>query len=77
MLYTVFVAICLAGMSPTECDRHTAVDWMTAPEPAEGLGMCAKAGIEYAAQSRLLRAGTYPKIFCSTGGGGPPPENLI
>src|SRR5262245_41023445 len=28
MLYTVFVAICLAGMNPAECDRHTAVEWV-------------------------------------------------
>jgi hypothetical protein len=76
MLYTVFVAICLAGMNPAECDRHTAVEWVATPEPAQGLGMCAMTGIEYAAEQHLLRAGTYPKVFCSSGGGEPAQEDL-
>lgn len=37
MLYTVFVAICLTGMSPSECNRYTAVDLSPAPERAGGL----------------------------------------
>jgi hypothetical protein len=76
MLYTVFVAICLAGMSPDQCDRHNAVDWIPAPEKAEGLGMCAKLGLEFAIESHLVTGGTYPKIFCSVGGAGKP-DNVI
>ena len=75
MLYTVYVAICVASMSPTQCDRHTAVDWIPAPEQAQGLGMCAQTGYEFAAESNLVKAGTYPKIFCSIGGT-PKPENV-
>ena len=76
MLYSVFVAICLAGMSPDKCDRRTAVDWIPAPEPAQGLGMCAILGLEFAAESHLVTRGTYPKIFCSVGGGGPKPDDV-
>jgi hypothetical protein len=75
MPYAIFVAICLSNVAPDHCDRRTAVDWFPVPEQAEGLGMCAKTGYEFAAQSNLLRQGTYPKIFCSIGK--PPlPDNV-
>jgi hypothetical protein len=76
MLYSVFVAICMTSMNPTQCDRHTAVAWFPAPEQAEGLGMCAKTGYEFAAESHLIKEGTYPKVFCSFGGA-PRPDNVI
>jgi len=63
-------------MNPTQCDRHTAVDWIPAPEQAEGLSMCAQTGYEFAAESNLVREGTYPKIFCSVGAGAPRPDDL-
>jgi hypothetical protein len=76
VLYTIYVAICVASMNPTQCDRHTAVDWIPAPEQAEGLSMCAQTGYEFAAESNLVREGTYPKIFCSVGAGAPRPDDL-
>jgi hypothetical protein len=70
MLYTVFIAICLAGISPRECSRHNAVDWVAAPEHVEGLGMCAIYGQQYAADTSLVKLGeTYPKVYCSPGTG--------
>ena len=75
MVYAIFVAICVSNIAPAQCDRHTAVDWLSVTEQAEGLGMCAKTGFEYAAESNLIRRGTYPKIFCSVGK--PPlPDNV-
>jgi hypothetical protein len=75
VLYTVYIAICMASMSPTQCDRHTAVDWIPAPQQVEGLGSCAQTGYEFAAESNLVKEGTYPKIFCSAAGV-PQPNNL-
>lgn len=61
MLYTAFIAICLA-VGP--CDRHHAVDWIAAPEPQQGLGMCMKHGLAYAAESNLARPGEIVKVYC-------------
>lgn len=65
MLYTAFIAICLIGMSPKECDRHSATSWVVAPENQAGLAACMIHGQQYAAESRLVEVGeTYAKVYC-------------
>lgn len=64
MLYTVFLAICIAGTPVVQCNGTTARDWIVAPEPQQGLSACAIHGQQYAAQSRLLHTGDMLKIFC-------------
>jgi hypothetical protein len=71
MLYTVFIAVCLIGMKPRDCDHASAVDWVAAPEQQIGLAGCMIHGQEYAANSRLVIEGkTYAKIYCV------PPTNI-
>ena len=65
MMYLVYVAICLSTMAPRDCDRASAVDWVAAPEPQQGLSACMIQGIEYISQACLVQSGkTYPKVFC-------------
>jgi hypothetical protein len=65
MLYTVFVAVCLAGTPVRDCDRHSAISWVAAPEQQHGLAACMIHGQEYAAQAPgLIREGTYVKVYC-------------
>ena len=63
MLYTVFIAICLHGTPVKDCNQLTAQDWIVAPEP-QFLSMCAVHAQQYAAQSHLVRAGEFIKVFC-------------
>jgi hypothetical protein len=61
MLYTVFVAVCLTGTPVRDCDRHSAVSWIAAPEQQQGLGACMLHGMEYVSQAPgLIRNGVYP-----------------
>ena len=64
MLYQALVAVCLSTVPAKDCNRHTAVDWMVAPETQTSLSGCFIHGMEYSAQSRLVKEGTYPKVFC-------------
>lgn len=70
MLFSIYLAICAAATPVSECDRLTAVHWLIGPaseHPSQahvGLAACMLAGQEYAAQSRLVAAGTYLKVYC-------------
>jgi len=63
-MYTVFVAVCLASVSPPACQEATALHWVVAPEAPVGAAGCLAHGMEYAAASRLVAPGTYSKVFC-------------
>jgi hypothetical protein len=65
MMYIVYIAVCLVSMAPRDCDRSSAVDWVSAPEPQPGLAACMIHGQEYVSQARLVQPGTtYPKVYC-------------
>lgn len=69
-MLTAFIAICLIGTPPEQCQLDTAVGWLVAPERQHHYGSCFSHGQQYAAQSRLVTEETYLKIFCL------PPEKL-
>jgi hypothetical protein len=66
-MYSVFIAVCLLAVPAKECRRETSVAWIVAPEHPETQGGCMRHGMLYAASSNVVVAGSYPKIFCSTG----------
>ena len=68
-MFITFVAICLAATPVQECQKETALDWIVAPERHESMSGCFQHGVHYAAQSRLVKPDTYPKIFCRSPGG--------
>jgi hypothetical protein len=71
MIYIVYIAVCLVGMTPKDCNHSNAVDWIAAPEPQQGLAACMIHGEEYVSQARLVIPGkTYPKVYCQ------PPTNI-
>jgi hypothetical protein len=66
MFYTIFIAICMSSTPAQDCGRDSAVDWIAVPnlDRMGGLSGCQIAGMEYAAQTRLVTPGTYAKIYC-------------
>ena len=69
MLYTVAIAVCLAATPLTECHEPTAVAWIVSPEQPDSPAGCLIHGMQYAANSRLVSAGSYAKVFCTPGAG--------
>jgi hypothetical protein len=67
MFYAVYIAVCLAGMLSADCDKHTAVHWVVAPERQASLTDCFRFGLFYISQTALIVPGkTYPKVFCQS-----------
>ena len=64
MLYSVFIAICLAATPHPACQKDNSTMWVQAPEDAPGLAACQRLGMLYIAESRLVGPGVYPKVFC-------------
>jgi hypothetical protein len=64
MNFIAAIAICLSTTPAPECQRKTAVHWLTVPEASTGLSGCMREGMLAAARSRLLRGDDYPKVFC-------------
>lgn len=67
MLYSVAVAICLSTTPVKDCNRHSAVGWISDIAEVHGLGICQMAGIQEAHSRHLLDAETYPKVYCTPG----------
>lgn len=64
MLYSALVVVCMAATPVQQCNGPTSLHYMAAPEPQQGLSACAIHGLQYAAESHLVVAGTYAKVFC-------------
>lgn len=73
MTYIAIIAICLASVGARDCNRHTAVDWIVAPEQQHGLAACMLHGQQYVSQSHLSKPGEIVKVFCRPGQ--TPPDN--
>ena len=67
MPYTVAIAVCLAMTPVTECRQATAIDWIVAPNHPDSASGCMIHGMQYAAESNLVDAGSYAKVFCTAG----------
>lgn len=64
MLLEAYIAICLATIDKKDCDRTTATHYFAGVEQSEGYAGCMIHGMEFVTQSRLLKPGMYPKIWC-------------
>ena len=67
MLYTVAIAVCLSATAMQNCGEATSVAWIVAPEHPTSIAGCMRHGMLYAAESRLVGAGSYAKVFCASG----------
>ncbi|WP_417667377.1 hypothetical protein [Roseibium sp.] len=63
MLYTAYVAVCLASVTVQDCNRDTALNWMVAPGN-HNLSYCMVHGQKFAASSGVVREGEYVKVYC-------------
>lgn len=63
MLYTAYVAVCLAATPIQDCNRDTALNWMIAPGEHQ-LTYCMIQGQQYAATSGVVHEGEIVKVFC-------------
>ncbi|MBN9673824.1 hypothetical protein [Roseibium aggregatum] len=64
MLYTAYVAVCLASTPVQDCNRNTAHDWMVAPGKVQSLSYCMVRGQQYAATSGIVKEGDIVKVYC-------------
>ena len=65
MLYTVAIAVCLSATPIQTCGQANPVAWIVAPEHPASIVGCMRHGQLYAANSHLVSAGSYAKMFCS------------
>jgi hypothetical protein len=70
-MITAIVLVCLATLSPHECNRATALSVTNVPEPAPSMALCAMSGQAYAAEAELVHNGYYAKVQCTWGRGAP------
>jgi hypothetical protein len=60
----VLILVCALTVAAPHCQSDSATDSFRAPEPQSSLAGCLREGLMYAAQSRLVGPGTYPKVVC-------------
>lgn len=60
----VLVLVCSLIVAAPDCQPSTAIHSFYTPDPKPDLAGCLREGLLYAAQSRLVMAGAYPKVFC-------------
>lgn len=63
MLYTAYLAVCLASVPVQDCNRDTALNWMVAPGQ-HTLSYCMVRGQQYAASSGVVHEGEIVKVYC-------------
>jgi hypothetical protein len=63
MLYTAYVAVCLASTPVQDCNRDSALNWMAAPG-MHRLSYCMIRGEQFAATSGIVKDGDIVKVFC-------------
>ena len=63
MLYTAYVAVCLASVPVQNCNRDTALNWMVAPGHYQ-LSYCMVRGQQFAATSGVVKDGEIVKVYC-------------
>jgi len=63
MLYTAYLAVCLASVSTQDCNKDNALNWMVAPG-SHKLAYCMVHGQKYAASSGVMHKGEYVKVYC-------------
>jgi hypothetical protein len=60
----ILILVCALSVAAPDCQKATAQHIFHAPPSDGGMVDCMREGLLYAAQSRLVTPGTYPKIFC-------------
>jgi hypothetical protein len=62
--FLVSIAICLSALPVQQCTEATATAFIVAPEHPASVFGCMRHGLLYAAESHLVGAGSYAKVFC-------------
>jgi hypothetical protein len=68
----ILILVCAITVAAPDCQKDTAIDIFYAPPPADeslSFSGCARQGMLYAAESRLVRQGNYAKVVCQAGAG--------
>jgi hypothetical protein len=60
----ILILVCTLATSAPDCQKNTAVDMFYAPPEAGEMSGCARQGLMFAAESRLVRPGNYAKVVC-------------
>jgi hypothetical protein len=63
----ILILVCALSLSAPACQKDTAQHVFFAPPGGEDISGCARQGLMFAAQSRLVTPGNYAKIVCRMG----------
>ena len=63
-MVSVLILVCSLNIAHADCQRATAIDVVIAPEKARNDLECLRMGLMFAAESRLVMAGSYAKLRC-------------
>jgi hypothetical protein len=60
----ILILVCALATSAPDCQKNTAIDMFYAPPEASDMSGCARQGLMFAAESRLVKPGNYAKVVC-------------
>ena len=63
----ILILVCAISVAAPNCQKTTAEDVFYAPPGDGSMVNCAREGLMYAAQSNLVKPGSYAKIYCQMG----------
>jgi hypothetical protein len=63
----ILILVCALSLSAPQCQKDTAQHVFFAPPGGEDMSGCARQGLMFAAQSRLVTQGNYAKVVCRMG----------
>jgi hypothetical protein len=61
----ILILVCAASLAAPDCQKATAQHVFYAPPSDGSMVNCMREGLFYAAQSNLVTAGTYAKVYCA------------
>jgi hypothetical protein len=64
----ILILVCALSIAAPDCQKETAQHMFFAPPSDGSMVNCTREGLLYAAESRLVKSGTYAKIICDAGG---------
>jgi hypothetical protein len=73
----ILILVCALNVAAPDCQKDTAIDVFYAPPAGEDMSGCARQGLMFAAESRLVRPGSYAKIVCQNGVRGKTVANAV
>jgi hypothetical protein len=63
----ILILVCALATAAPDCQKDSAIHVFYAPPSPDSSAGCLRQGLLFAAQSRLVKPGTYAKVGCRYG----------